>query len=85
MWVNPILTGLGHVTLIYGLILPMAGRNRVKKERKVIGFHPFSLMIMINDFSKEYYLGRLTLPSGLHSLMTYMHTVATKPYWLKDH
>ena len=27
---NPIPTGLGHVTLIYGLILPMAGRNRVK-------------------------------------------------------
>ena len=28
--INPIPTGLGHVTLIYGLILPMAGRNRVK-------------------------------------------------------
>ena len=28
---NPIPTGLGHVTLIYGLIPPMAGRNRVKK------------------------------------------------------
>ena len=28
--VNPIPTGLGHVTLIYGLIPPMAGRNRVK-------------------------------------------------------
>ena len=27
---NPIPTGLGHVTLIYGLIPPMAGRNRVK-------------------------------------------------------
>ena len=26
---NPIPTGLGHVTLIYGLIPPMAGRNRV--------------------------------------------------------
>ena len=29
-WFNPIPTGLGHVTLIYGLIPPMAGRNRVK-------------------------------------------------------
>ena len=28
--INPIPTGLGHVTLVYGLILPMAGRNRVK-------------------------------------------------------
>ena len=28
---NPIPTGLGHVTLIYGLIPPMAGRNRVKR------------------------------------------------------
>ena len=27
---NPILTGCGHVTIIYGLIPPMAGRNRVK-------------------------------------------------------
>ena len=27
---NPIPTGLGHVTFIYGLIPPMAGRNRVK-------------------------------------------------------
>ena len=27
---NPIPTGLGHMTLIYGLIPPMAGRNRVK-------------------------------------------------------
>ena len=27
---NPIPTGLGHVTLKYGLIMPMAGRNRVK-------------------------------------------------------
>ena len=30
-WINPIPTGLGHVTLIYGLIPPMAGRNRVKE------------------------------------------------------
>ena len=30
---NPIPTGLGHVTLIYGLIPPMAGRNRVKSIR----------------------------------------------------
>ena len=28
--VNPIPTGLGHVTLIKGLIPPLAGRNRVK-------------------------------------------------------
>ena len=28
-WINPIPTGLGHVTFIYGLIQPMAGRNRV--------------------------------------------------------
>ena len=28
--VNPIPTGCCHVTLIYGLIPPMAGRNRVK-------------------------------------------------------
>ena len=28
---NPIPTELGHVTLIYGLIPPMAGRNRVKE------------------------------------------------------
>ena len=27
---NPIPTGCCHVTLIYGLIPPMAGRNRVK-------------------------------------------------------
>ena len=31
---NPIPTGLGHVTLIYGLIPPMAGRNRVKFKYK---------------------------------------------------
>ena len=30
MALNPIPTGLGHVTLIYGLIPPMAGRNRDK-------------------------------------------------------
>ena len=29
--VNPIPTGLGHVTLIQGLIPPLAGRNRLKK------------------------------------------------------
>ena len=29
---NPISTGLGHVTLIYGLIPPMAGRNRVNLD-----------------------------------------------------
>ena len=29
---NPIPTGLGHVTLIYGLIPPMAGRNRVNSD-----------------------------------------------------
>ena len=29
-YLNPIPTGLGHVTLIYGLIPPMAGGNRVK-------------------------------------------------------
>ena len=28
---NPIPTGCCHVTLIYGLIPPMAGRNRVKQ------------------------------------------------------
>ena len=28
---NPIPTGLGHMTLIYGLIPPMAGRNRVNQ------------------------------------------------------
>ena len=31
--INPIPTELGHVTLIYGLILPMAGRNRVKRPQ----------------------------------------------------
>ena len=31
-FINPIPTGLGHVTLIYGLIPPMAGRNRVKHQ-----------------------------------------------------
>ena len=30
---NPIPTGCCHVTLIYGLILPMAGRNRVKIKK----------------------------------------------------
>ena len=30
---NPIPTGLGHVTLIYGLIPPMAGRNRVNRAK----------------------------------------------------
>ena len=29
---NPIPTGCCHVTLIYGLIPPMAGRNRVKNS-----------------------------------------------------
>ena len=29
---SPIPTGLGHVTLIYWLIPPMAGRNRVKED-----------------------------------------------------
>ena len=29
---NPIPTGCCHVTLIYGLIPPMAGRNRVKSK-----------------------------------------------------
>ena len=33
---NPIPTGLGHVTFIHGLIPPMAGRNRVKKRLRVI-------------------------------------------------
>ena len=32
VFINPIPTGLGHVTLIYGLIPPKAGRNRVKKD-----------------------------------------------------
>ena len=31
-FLNPIPTGLGHVTLIYGLIPPMAGRNKVKEH-----------------------------------------------------
>ena len=31
---NPIPTRLGHVTLIQGLILPLAGRNRVKRQTK---------------------------------------------------
>ena len=30
---NPIPTGSCHVTLIYGLIPPMAGRNRVKEKQ----------------------------------------------------
>ena len=29
---NPIPNGLGHVKFIYGLIPPMAGRNRVKGQ-----------------------------------------------------
>ena len=33
---NPIPTGLGQVMLIYGLIPPMAGRNRVKTIFKKI-------------------------------------------------
>ena len=32
---NPIPTGCCHVTLIYGLIPPMAGRNRVKCAARV--------------------------------------------------
>ena len=32
LWANPIPTGLGYVTLIYGLIPSMAGRNRVKSR-----------------------------------------------------
>ena len=36
---NPIPTGLGHVTLIYGLIPPMAGRNRVKPSEVVATFY----------------------------------------------
>ena len=38
---NPIPTGLNHVTLIYGLIPPMAGRNRVKKTAKAKNFVTF--------------------------------------------
>ena len=34
VFLNPIPTGLGHVTLIYGLIPPMAGRNRVKGSKR---------------------------------------------------
>ena len=34
---NPIPTGCGHVTLINGLILPMAGRNRVKNRNAFSG------------------------------------------------
>ena len=37
---NPIPTRLGHVTLIYGLIPPMVGRNRVKQ--KFLHFRNFS-------------------------------------------
>ena len=32
---HPIPTRLGHVTLIYGLIPPLAGRNRVKLLNKI--------------------------------------------------
>ena len=37
---NSIPTGLGHVMLIYGLIPPMAGRNRVKNTILQKKFHP---------------------------------------------
>ena len=30
---NPIHTGLCHVITVYGLIQPMAGRNRVKEDK----------------------------------------------------
>ena len=35
-FINPIPTGLGHVTLIYGLIPPMAGRNRVNSVEAAV-------------------------------------------------
>ena len=43
--VNPIPTGLGHVTFIYGLISPMAGRNRVKEIRWVLETPTFIVLI----------------------------------------
>ena len=45
---NPIPTGLGHVTLIYGLIPPMAGRNRVKEQKTAFDsliFFPHNLTV----------------------------------------
>ena len=36
--INPIPTGCGHVTLIYGLIPPMAGRNRVNSLNELAVF-----------------------------------------------
>ena len=36
---NPIPTGLGHVTFIYGPIPPMAGRNRVNRYYRVYSGH----------------------------------------------
>ena len=40
---NPIPTGLGHVMLIYGLIPPMAGRNRVKIKNRTFNFLNYNL------------------------------------------
>ena len=46
---NSIPTGCCHVGLIYGLILPMAGRNRVKLFLKIIwlyrSFHLYSTVV----------------------------------------
>ena len=47
--VNPIPTGCCHVTLIYRLIPPMAGRNRVKEDdlfRSVLNLHCVSFFLI---------------------------------------
>ena len=57
---NPIPTGLGHVTLIYGLIPPMACRNRVNDIKcsdrrggliKQVGLAEFFISCRVNCFS----------------------------------
>ena len=46
--VNPIPTGLGHVTLIYGPIPPMAGRNRVNTNSKTAPQYDYRIYYVRN-------------------------------------
>ena len=51
----PIPTGCCHVTLIYGLIPPMAGRNRVKRMNKTHypGQHLYSGLQVLFNFGEN--------------------------------
>ena len=48
-WFNPIPKRLGHVTLIYGLIPPLPGRNRVKAWKITIEDFRVILVLEFNN------------------------------------